>query len=216
MLTPIKGKKIVICDDHDLFLNGISEILKRFGINYEVVTFNNTKSCKEYIQQNAVDVFICDLNIDNKDGFELMQELNTELKLTKKIILTAYYEDFLIRKAERKGIHAFLKKETNAEELMLVLESKPGADFYTNKPVRKEVSTFTQKDVAVSNKFRLSNQEKAIIKLIVASKASKEIAIILSISKTTVDTHRKNINRKLEISNTSTLIKFARENNLSI
>ena len=126
-------KNIVICDDHILFLSGLSEILKKFGQDYNVVTFNETPSCKNYIQQNQVDVFICDLNIDNVDGFELIEDLRDELKDTKIIILTAYYENFLIRKAEKLGINAFLRKETNYEELIDVIEldNTVNSFFYT-------------------------------------------------------------------------------------
>jgi len=65
------------------------------------------------------------------------------------------------------------------------------------------------------NKFKLSKQEREIIKWIVQGKLSKEIGELLFISKTTVDTHRRNINRKLNVSSVGELIKFANENNLA-
>jgi DNA-binding NarL/FixJ family response regulator len=207
-------KNIVICDDHALFLSGLSEILNKFGADYNVVTFNDSQSCKSYVQQNKVDVFICDLNIDNVDGFVLIEELKAELNGTKIIILTAYYENFLIKKAEKLGINAFLRKETTSDELINVIEFKNDFPFYTNKNNSISRNSFGSIDDSIGAKFRLSKQEKAIIKYICQGKTSKEIATILFITKNTVDTHRKNINRKLELSNTSTLIKFANENNL--
>lgn len=207
-------KNIVICDDHILFLSGLSEILKKFGKDYNVVTFNETQSCKNYIQQNQVDVFICDLNIDDVDGFVLIEDLRDKLKDIKIIILTAYYENFLIRKAEKLGINAFLRKETTSDELINVIELENNFPFYTNKKNIKTTNTFVAKDESAVSKFRLSKQEKEIIKYIVEGKTSKEIALLLFITKNTVDTHRKNINRKLELSNNGSLIKFANENNL--
>ena len=115
------SRNIVICDDHILFSSGLFEILKKFGEDYNVLTFNDSKSCKTYILQNKVDVFICDLNIDNVDGFILIQELKDALKDAKIIILTAYYEIFLIKKAQKLGIDAFLRKETSLEELVDVI-----------------------------------------------------------------------------------------------
>ena len=207
-------KNIVICDDHALFLSGLCEILNKFGADYNVVTFNDSQSCKSYVQQNKVDVFICDLNIDNVDGFVLIEELKAELNGAKIIILTAYYENFLIKKAEKLGINAFLRKETTSDELIDVIEFKNDFPFYTNKNNSISRNSFGSIDDSIGAKFRLSKQEKAIIKYICQGKTSKEIASILFITKNTVDTHRKNINRKLELSNTSTLIKFANENNL--
>ena len=144
----------------------------------------------------------------------MIDELKNELAHTKKVILTAYFEDFLIQKAEKLGIHAFMMKESTAAELISVIESDLNVPFYTNKKATKSVNFFTNKDESIVSKFRLSRQEKEIIKLIIDGKTSHEIALLLNISKTTVDTHRKNINRKLEISNSSSLIKFAHENNL--
>jgi DNA-binding NarL/FixJ family response regulator len=207
-------RNIVICDDHILFSSGLFEILKKFGEDYNVLTFNDSKSCKTYILQNKVDVFICDLNIDNVDGFILIQELKDALKDAKIIILTAYYENFLIKKAQKLGIDAFLRKETSLEELVDVIESEKNTPFYTNKNNIKTINEFDSKDESTVNKFRLSKQEKEIIKCIVEGKTRKEIATLLFITKNTVDTHRKNIGRKLEIKNNSSLIKFANENNL--
>jgi DNA-binding NarL/FixJ family response regulator len=144
----------------------------------------------------------------------LIEELKDYLKKTKIIILSGYFEDFLIQKAQKKGIHAFLKKETTAEELISVIESDINTPFYANKILPKATNEFIAKDEKTIFKFKLSNQEKELIKLVVAGKTSKEISSILNISKNTVDTHRKNIHKKLEISNSGSLIKFANENNL--
>lgn len=207
-------KNIIICDDHILFLSGITELLIKLGNDYTVTAFSNSNDCKNHIINNGADVFICDLNIDKIDGFILIDELRHQLRNTKIIILTAYFEEFLIQKAEKMGIGAFLKKETTAEELIDVIEAPINAPFYSNTNSKKPTNQFAVKDESVVNKLRLSRQEKEIIKLIIEGKTSKEIADNLFISKTTVDTHRRNINKKLEITNSSSLIKFAHENNL--
>jgi len=207
-------KQIVICDDHLLFLNGISELLKNTGNNYCIFKFSDVHSCRQHLMQHTADVFICDLNINHSDGFLLLEELKSQLKSTKTIILTAYYEDFLIQKAKKLGVDAFLKKETPAEELIEIIESGKNKEFYTNKNYKNGNSVYSTMDNPIINKFRISKQEKEIIKLIIKGLTSKEIADVLFISITTVTTHRKNIHRKLEISNSSSLIKFAHENNL--
>ncbi len=211
---PQMSKKILICDDHILFLGGLTEILKKFGNDYTVIGCNDSESCKTYIKENKIDVFICDLNIDNVDGFVLIEDLKIDLKDTKVIILTAYYEDFLIQKAQKMNLNAFLKKETTAEELITVIELERNSPFYTNKNSIRFTNDFLTKDESIINRFRLSNHEKQIIKYVIEGKKSKEIASLLSITKNTVDTHRRNINKKLEISNNSSLVKFVYENNL--
>ncbi|PQJ82178.1 response regulator transcription factor [Polaribacter glomeratus] len=209
-------KKIVICDDHTLFLNGVSEILKKRSNTFEITLFSDVESCKIYIQHHfeQIDVFICDLNINSFDGFDLLVELKSQLQNIKIIILSAYYEDFLIQKAKKNRIHAFLKKETTVDELILVINRELNAPFYTNKIKNADKNRYTAIDGTFVNKYRLSKQEIKIIKFIIEGKKSAEISEKLFISKLTVDTHRKNINKKLEVSNSSSLIKFANENNL--
>jgi DNA-binding NarL/FixJ family response regulator len=206
-------KKILICDDHLLFLNGLAEVLQKYGPAYEISLFSDSDRCQNYFTSAAVDVFICDLNIDQRDGFELIQQFKKLQPKAKVIILSAYFEEFLAQKAARMGVNAFLPKETQVEELIAVIEQK-SSGFYNATSSKKNNTTFVQKDEDQLKKFSLSAQEKQIIRLIIEGKASKEIAEALFISKSTVDTHRKNINKKLEISNSSSLIKFAHENNL--
>lgn len=95
-----------------------------------------------------------------------------------------------------------------------MIEADLSTPFYTNKINKNDNPTFAQLDNNATNKLKLTLQEKQIIKLITQGQTSILIAQQLNISKTTVDTHRKNINRKLNISSTSKLIKFANENNL--
>jgi len=212
--NPHMHKKILICDDHTLFLSGIVELLRKNQPPYDVTGFSDTESCKAYLKDHPADVFICDLNIDNVDGFTLIDQMKPMLVDTKVIILTAYFEAFLIEKARKMGVHAFLKKETTAEELIDVIEQERDGTFFTNESLRKANSNFDRLDEEAVRKFRLSKQEREIIRLIVEGKTTAEIADLLFISKTTVATHRRNIHRKLEVSNSSSLIRFAHENNL--
>lgn len=205
-------KTILICDDHSLFTDGLVQLLAQAGKNYIVESVNDTAACEAKILRNKYDIFICDLNIDKQDGFELLAKMSTHLSGTRKIILSAYCETFLVKKAQAEGIHAYLKKDSVLEELIKAIES--AEPFYTNASDQVEDNDYLTADNTFKLKFKLSKQEKKIIKLVVKGKTSKEIAEELFISKVTVDTHRRNINRKLEISNVSSLYKFAYENQL--
>lgn len=206
-------KKILICDDHILFGNGIAEIINKSEIDCEITVVNSSLKCAEELKKQSIDILICDLNIDETDGFSLVESLKNYLENTKIIILTAYYEDFLIQKAKKIGIAAFLKKETPPDELIHVIEREKMTEFYCQK-IKSSKSNFKDIDENFTKQFRLSKQEKEIIKLIVKGKSSIEISELLFISKTTVSTHRRNINRKLEITNVGSLIKLVHENNI--
>lgn len=208
----MEPKTILICDDHVLFAKGLSELLSQEKFN--VYTLNKSEDCKKFFETKSVDIFICDLNIDNKDGFELISELGKYLKKTKVLILSAYFETFLIEKAKNIGVQAFLKKETSLPELIEVINAPYNSPFVSNKNSLWHEKEFNKSDQNLCKKFILTRQEKEIIRLIIDGNTSIQIAEILNLSKTTIDTHRKNIHRKLEVNNTGNLIRYAHENNL--
>lgn len=206
--------KILICDDHQLFAKGVAEVLLSVNSDFQIDTVFSWEACLTVAAEKEFDVFLCDLNINNRDGFELIEEMKPYLLSKKVIIISAYFEDFLIQKAKTRGINAFLKKDTTVEELVSVINKTLPMDFYTNQRIEFEEVKFGKNLIGISKKFNISRQEKEIIRLVVKGLQSKEIAEILNISKNTVDTHRKNINRKLEITNKTSLYQFAYENNL--
>jgi two-component system, NarL family, nitrate/nitrite response regulator NarL len=207
-------KNILICDDHALFSSGIVQILNRANKGYEIRTVTSSDECKIYLSKNQVDVFICDLNIDKQDGFVLLEEMKRYLENTFVIILSAYHEKYLIEKAEKLGVNAYLKKDTSADELLAVIELDRKSPFYYQKSLYELQNQFIDKDIQTVKKFHLTRQEKEIIKYVVDGKNSQEIGDTLFISKNTVDTHRRNIYRKLEVDSLGSLIKYAHENNL--
>lgn len=196
--------KILICDDHNLFAHGLKQLLSKEFATEDITIVHTFEMCKKSVESTFFDVFICDLNIDKKDGLVLVEALNSYLSNTKVIILTSYHEKYLIEKAQKLGIKAFLKKDTSIEIIYSLIREVSPVFF---------VEEFFPEKTTTSNKLALlTRQEKEIIKLIVKGKSSHEIGEQLFISKNTVDTHRKNINRKLEIDNIAYLIKIANEN----
>lgn len=199
-------KTILICDDHQLFANAIATCLKE--LNYIVSVVNSKTSCLQVLRSERFHVFICDLNLNSDDGFELLNETKKELEHTKIIILTSYDEPFLIEKAKKSGVDWYLLKDTSLEKLVDAIEN---TNYYsTNLLTKTNFSVYNRIDNKVSKNFLLSPQEKKIVQLILNGKTSQEIANELFISKKTVDTHRSNINRKLEISNATSLVQFAK------
>ncbi|MDD2983225.1 MAG: response regulator transcription factor [Crocinitomicaceae bacterium] len=208
-------KTILICDDHVLLCDGVADMLRNSNLNYEVFIVHSSEDCTQFLREQKVDVFICDLNIDDKDGFVLIEENQKHLENTRIFIFSAYNQSYLIQKAIKMKLAGFLKKESTSTELIRAIESDT-FEFQCNAENFVKNTEFEKIDKIFANKFKLSKQEKEIIKWITKGKTSKEIAEILYISKLTVDTHRKNINRKLEITNSGSLIQYAYENNLHL
>ncbi len=209
----MKSKRILICDDHFIFTNGLSQLLKQANQTYEIESVNDSRSCEKILENQKFDVFFCDLNIDKLDGFSLISKMKNQLLSTRTLIISAYCESFLIKKVQQAGIQGYLKKDSNLVDLIEAIESQE--PFYTNvSTFNQPKNDFSELDEKFQVKFKLSKQEKMIIKLVISGNTSKEIAVALFISKSTVDTHRRNINRKLGVTNISSITKFVHENQL--
>lgn len=209
----MKSKRILICDDHYIFTNGLLHLLIQANENYLVDEAHDSNTCKKLLETNKYDVFFCDLNIDSKDGFTLISEMKAYLHATRIIIISAYCENNIVKQAKNLGVQGFLKKDSNLFDITEAIESIQS--FCTNvTSVGRTENKFDELDEKFQIKFRLSNQEKMILKLVFSGKTSKEIGQLLFITKTTVNTHRRNINKKFGVSGISSLYNFVYENQL--
>ncbi len=200
---------IVLCDDHELFLNGIGDILRKSeGFLVEKV-FNRSFDCLRYLNTYEPDILITDLNIDTHDGFDIIKDVKTRNLKTRVFILSAYEEPFLVEKARKMGACAYLSKSTSSNELIDTLENTKSSEFITNICEKSHMNSFDNIDTQFTGKFRLSKKEVDIIKLVLKGKTSPEIGETLFISKHTAETHRRNIYKKLGISGFVSLQQFA-------
>lgn len=207
-------KTIVLCDDHILFLEGLKNLISSEGTYEVAASFSNHIKCIEYVKQNPPNIFICDLNLESADGFEIMSSLKEYLENTLTIILTAYHEDFLVDKARKSGINCYVSKTATKEQFFEIFQRQPSDKFYADPSLKVNVKEFSERDGIFKNKFKLSPKEIEIVKLVVKGKTSQEIGDALFVSRFTIETHRRNIGKKLGITGITSLIQFARENNL--
>ena len=198
--------RLLICDDHQIFCQGLKELVSREFSNIEVLVANDVIRAQQLLNQFKFDVFICDINIQNENGLNLIERNVPILSDTNVIVLTGYLEEHMLRRARRLGVNYFLRKEVGIEELISAI----------NRDLEETWWNKVSKQPEVSNKNVLSRQEREIVKLIIDGCLSKEIADRLHISKSTVDTHRRNIHRKLNTTNSTDLFKLVYEGNIEI
>jgi DNA-binding NarL/FixJ family response regulator len=191
----------LICDDHQLFCQGLKEVLKQAQPNASFHITNNTKDCLEYLENQSFDVFICDIKIGENDGLNFIKQNYALFQNKTIIILSGLFEDYLLRKAMHIGVNYFLQKEAGVQELLQAINGEESLklEHKLSNEAQFEPIEF------------LSKKEKEILKHIVAGLQSKEIADKLFISKTTVDTHRRNIHRKLNTTSSGDLIRLVYE-----
>ncbi len=209
--------RVIITDDHPLIINGIKEILEK-DTGFEIMaTFTDGNSLLQSTSLPDADVLLLDLNMPGKDGLQVLDQINAMNLKLKILVLTSYFSKQLSEQCLANGANGYLLKSENldrlAENIMAVIEGKTiFPDFSEN--AEEEANDFTYLDEFLK-KYNLTKREAEVIQMVCKGYNSNEIAEKLFLSSFTVQTHRRNIFRKLNIEgNTIALYKFASEHGL--
>ncbi len=195
---------IVIADDHKLIISGINHIISTNNLGKIVGEVNNGKQLLQFLQNTTVDLVIIDINMPELNGIEAAKKI-IELYPTISILMLSQFENIeLIKKLKAIGIKGYLSKNFEITELITAIDTIKNDDVFF--PSLDGEGLILKKD-----KFHLSTREIEIISLIAKGKTSKEIANELFLSEYTIDTHRKNCMRKLEVNSIVTLLNSAKE-----
>lgn len=202
---------LVICEDHPIYKKGLYDLLCN---DYNIIgVFDSGKSLLNFFKtQNTIDFLILDLSLPLIDGFEVLKTIKNKNIYVKKIIILSVHNDHLIiKKTKQFGAHAFCSKSISNIDLKKVLQSS-SQDFYIDSSINLPGATIHRHP---SKATYFTKKECEIINLLVEGLAVKEIASILTVSVNTINTHKKNIFKKLQINSTPELIKYVYEYNLN-
>jgi DNA-binding NarL/FixJ family response regulator len=206
--------RIALADDHKLFAKGIEGILEDEYDLMVVGVFPNGKELCEYIADNQIDVVLTDLNMPIMDGFGVLdhcKEFHPELKV---VVLSMYDEEKIYKQCIDQKADAFILKDADPDELIFTIhEVFEGRHVLNFERVKKQALQGAYFD-AFRTKYKLSRRETEIIHLIKDGVQNKEIAVMLNLSIQTVETHRKNIYQKLQVSSRIELVNKAHQMNL--
>lgn len=207
-------KDIFICEDHVIIIDGL-KLLFQQSTDYRIIGHSLTGSgVIEKLEKENPDILILDLNLKDSDGFELIEEIRKTNKNLKIVVLTMYPDEFLIERARKLGANAYLQKSVSNDELLEALQKIENLEFYLSKALMEENERRRKFRDHFAYKMKLTKRELELIPLFARGISSNQIAEQLSISTLTIDTHRKNIFRKLEINTSIELVNFAHENKL--
>lgn len=211
--------RIHLADDHQVLIDGLSNLLQTVS-NFEVAgTSLDGTTVYEDVVKDQADVLILDISMPKKDGIETLKEFNEKKLLCKVIILSSYDDLKIIKEVMKLGAKGYLTKNCAGENIIEAVEAVYQGQEYFSDAVRKKIfNSFMDnpklnRNAVVENPL-LSPREIEIIILIALEYSGKEISEQLFISSHTVETHRKNIMKKLNIKSTIGLVKYALKNNL--
>jgi len=207
--------KIIIADDHEVILEGLSAILNAEDNLKVIATAHNGKELLEKSAELDPDLCIVDIDMPVIDGLQASEMLIQRHNDFKIILLTMYNEGSILRKAKELGIKGYLLKTCDSEELIFAINKVlKGKTYYTGQLLSSGEQDSTPDVNALSRIAQLTKRELEIILLICQGYSNSRIATKLFISPSTVDNHRTNIMRKLGVSNVARLIRFCISNKI--
>lgn len=201
--------KILMVDDHPVFLKGLAMVLRARFDDSLIEEETAGKKAIDRILNNNYDLVILDFRLKDITGLQILNETKSQVK-AKFIMLTMYDDEEIASEVLKAGIDGYILKENAAGEILTAIDHV----FQYKKYVDKFFKTLDwgSNENALQNLNTLTAQEKRVIKFISQSLSSKQIADNLSISVNTVENHRANISGKLNLKGSKSLIAFAIEN----
>lgn len=216
---------IVLADDHSLVRDGIRSLLEEES-DFEVIgeAANGTEAVA-LVEQKKPDLLIIDIRMPGMNGIEAVEELKRLNNPVKSIILSMHDSEEYILKSLSAGASGYLLKDTGKAEFIKAINTvEQGGKYFsgdisnvlvnnilghTASPATPDTNHKTG-----SNPFDLTNKELEILRLVLSGLTNKQISEKLRKSKRTIETHRFNLMRKMEVKNLIDLSRKAREHHL--
>jgi len=209
----MKKTRIVLVDDHQLFIDGLNTILKE-ETNYEVVgTANGSSELFELLKTVPVDMVTLDIHMPQNDGIEVANELRRLHPHMKILIVSMYSHISQIKKLLRIGIQGFVMKESGKKELQSALAAIYNGNQYFSPEITRTLTDSLSSKVKRSgiHQVHLTKREYEVLQLVAQGLTTSAISEKLFVASTTINTHRKNIMEKLEVKNVAELIRYTTE-----
>lgn len=204
MTTP--PARIAIVDDHPMVAEGIEAILDAYDDLTVVATLSCAQKMIDGLVTLAPDVIIMDLNMPGLNGLDATEIILERAPDTRVLILSMHDSPEYITSALNHGARGYVLKDASSEVFKIAIDHVLAGDTYLCPG-----ATAAQKPTKGDMRDALTGREQTVLLQLAQGKSNKQVAGALDISVRTVETHRKNIKRKLGISTTAGLTRYALE-----
>ncbi|MCX6139011.1 MAG: response regulator transcription factor [Ignavibacteriales bacterium] len=212
---------VIVADDHMIVRRGIVSLL---SLNNEIEVVGeavNGRSAVEQTMSLEPDVVIMDISMPELNGLEATRQIKSRIPRTKVLILSAYDNADFVGQVLQCGANGYLLKNTSPEDLYAAIRAVNSGHAFFSPAIskiildgflqRKNPEAAPETDPLNAKPFRglLTPREREILQLVAEGKTHQQISSTLHISVRTVDTHRNNIMRKLDLHDAAALITYA-------
>jgi DNA-binding NarL/FixJ family response regulator len=202
--------RILLADDHPLVRTGVRRILEAQPGLVVAGEVSDGEAALDFLRADPVDVLVLDLTMPGTDGFEVLRQVKARLPGMKVLVLSMHADAEYVARAVQDGADGYLLKDSAVQDLVAAIEAVQAGRAYYSPPVQRELSDLLRAHSAPPRPMdTLTEREREVVGLVVKGLSTKEIATQLDISTRTVETHRANLMRKLNLKSVALLTQFA-------
>jgi DNA-binding NarL/FixJ family response regulator len=210
--------QILIADDHPVFLFGLKSIIGSIESCEVADVTSNGRDALNMINESNHDIAILDVDMPGLNGIEVLKSLTKMKSSTKVIILTMHKDESIFNLAFDSGAKGYVIKDNAAIDILNCIDSVIKGDFFVSPQINSFKINREQSDN--SSEFTLINSltvsEKVVLKEVCENKSSTEIADKLNVSHKTIQNHRFNICKKMNLEGVNSLLSYALLNRSTI
>ena len=197
--------RVVVVDDHPMVAEGIEAILEAYDDIHVLATLSDGQQMIDQLDALAPDVILMDLNMPGLGGLSATELILERAPQTRILVLSMHDAPEYVQTALSHGARGYVLKDVPTEEIKQAIDAVMRGERY--------LCTGAEGALTPANEAReqLTNREQTVLLQLAQGKSNKEVAQALEISVRTVETHRKNLKRKLGISSTAGLTRYALE-----
>lgn len=205
--------KILIVDDHQIFLDGLQAILKNERDIEVVAEARSGNNALTLLKEHRIDIVVMDVEMDDKDGIETATEIRMTYPHIKILMLTMHDRGEIIDKLISIPVEGFILKYKGAEQLVEAIRKLSSGRTHIGHEITEELIRY-RRGKSKNEDVKLTPREIEVLRLIASEYTTPEISGLLHIAQSTVETHRRNLIGKLGVKSTLGLVKWAVENGI--
>lgn len=209
--------KFLLVDDHKIIREGLKQILL---LHFPSASFDDAANAEDVmvlVTTSEYDLVICDLSLPGRNGFDVVKQLKELCPHLPVLILSMHPEESYAVRALKAGAAGYLNKADGADILVAAIQKVLQGHKYIPSSVAEQLADNLKIKITHSPDSLheyLSNRELYVFKLIAEGKSVSDISNLLSLSLSTVSTHRSRILKKLRMKTNADLTKYALQHNL--
>jgi two-component system NarL family response regulator len=200
--------RVLLADDHRLVREALRDALAKFDDIDVVGEAGDGAAALEQARVLQPDVLVLDIGLPDFNGIEVANRLRKAGNAARIVVLSAYADKRFVTEMLHAGASAYLTKSAAGTELVLAIRAVvAGQSYFSPEVAATLVTAVVNGDGAGAS--RLAPRERQVLRLVAEGKRNNEIALLLHIAASTVEVHRRNIMRKLEIKTVAELARYA-------